>query len=495
MKELPVEAGAFNRDEVYTLAGASLDYLSALANPEGHTANYPPTFQAVWKLLLTEEGRERAFPKIALGLPRGFGKTAVLKLFLLYCILYTDRRFIMIVASTSKMATNILADVCGFLDTPNIREVFGDWRIGLTEDTKESKKFGFLGRNIVMAAIGESGSLRGINIFNARPDVICFDDIQSREDAMSEVLSNAIYTKMLSTTMKTKDASGCMYLFLGNMYPTKNSILLKLKNNPSWTTFIVGGILADGTSLWEAVHPIKQLLEEYQNDKNAGHPELFMSEVLNDENASVNRAIDISLIPEPILSAEIPAGSFIMIDPSNDKANSDLVSIGYFEIFNGVPVLMDVIDDRLSPGDIVRQAIGLAVDRGCSLIVVEANAFQYSLLYWFNSIGEQLGITGITYMPIYSGKLSKNSRILTMFKQLTANPAEVMLSNNVRSLVISYINTFNPLKNNNVDNVLDLLTYAPRIVAEMGHLTVINQSVLREVKVSSPRRSILRAKF
>jgi hypothetical protein len=62
--------------------------------------------------------------------------------------------------------------------------------------------------------------------------------------------------------------------------------------------------------LWEELQPLEQLLREFQNDLATGHPEIFYSEVLNDENASVNSAIDLSKVPEyKFQDDDIPAGS------------------------------------------------------------------------------------------------------------------------------------------------------------------------------------------
>lgn len=491
----PIAEGTFSQAEMQEATKANLDYLSAVANPEGHLANFPPTFHAAWDWLRSYVHKARDFSKLALGLPRGFGKTAFMKLFLLYVILFTDRKFILVVAANAKLASNIIADVADFLDSPNIKATFGDWRLGMEKDTQELKKFGFRGRNIIIAAIGESGSPRGLNIKNSRPDVMIFDDIQTREDADSKAVSEAIYTKMLGTTMKAKAPTGCLYLFLANMYPTENSILRKLKHNASWVKFIAGGILANGESLWEEVQPLSQLMEEFENDLNSGHPEIFYSEVLNDETASVNTAIDISKIPtvtEAALENEISAGNYIIIDPSNDKENSDMVSIGQFSIVNGTPVLKELIDEKLSPGDTVRKALQLALRTGTYLIVVEGNAYQYSLLYWFKFISEQLGIQGIKFEPIYSGTRSKNTRILEMFKQLTSDSPEVLLSDKVRSTVLMQITQFNPLKANNVDNILDLLTYAPRVAAEMPHLLVLGADLVEDFDLISADESASR---
>ena len=275
---------------------------------------------------------------------------------------------------------------------------------------------------------------------------------------------------MLGTAMKAKSPEGCLFVFIANMYPTPWSLLRRIKTNPTWDKYIVGGILADGSSLWEALQPIRQLIKEYQRDLAAGKEAVFFAEVLNDENASVNSLVDLSKIPPyPFQPGEIAAGKFVIVDPSNDKANSDLVAIAYFEVLNGTPVCMEVIEERLSPGDIIRKSTTMALNHNCRIIGVESNAFQYSLHYWYQHIYQQVGILGIETVELYSGVLSKPTRILTMFKELVAG--ELVLHPNVQSIVHNQINSYNPLKpNTNKDNILDCLAYAKKMIAEYSHL-------------------------
>jgi len=463
---------SFEQQEVHTLARTNLDFLAALAMPEVIEHEFPVTYLAIWTWLLGFVAKSRDFSKLALGLPRGFAKTSLMKIFILYCILFTDRKFILIIAASASLAENIIADIVDMLDEDNIVKVFGNWRVGLEKDTQELKKFGFRGRNIILKGIGVGTGVRGIVLKNSRPDVMVFDDIQTREASESQIVSTDLEKWMIGTCMKAKAQTGCMYIFLGNMYPTKWSILRRLKHNPTWVKFIAGAILADGTSLWEALVPIKQLEEEFASDLAAGYPEIFYSEVLNDEHASTNNAIDLNRIGEYKYTDSISAGSFIVIDPSNDKSNSDLVSIGCFHLYEGVPVLTSLIEDKLSPGDTIKQAILMATKNGTGLIVIEANAYQYSLCYWFEQTAMQLGLTGIQAVPIYSGSLAKNTRILTMFKQLIAG--EIVIHPDTKSQVYSQITQFNPLKRDNTDGILDLLTYAPRVLTELEHLIVIN---------------------
>ena len=250
-------------EQVQENAKESLDFLAALALPLVFRYFFPEVFKAIWSWLLSYIHRERDFSQLAIGLPRGFAKTTFIKIFLLYVILFTKRTFILVCAHSVPKAAAIIADVCDFLDEPNIKAAFGDWRIGLETDQQVLKKFGFRGRTIVLAA-GTVSSVRGLNIKHQRPDVMVFDDIQSREDADSEPVSTQLETDLYGTAMKAKSPHGCLFIFVGNMYPTKFSLLRRIKDNPTWMKFIAGGILQkpDGTveSLWEELQPLSQLL-------------------------------------------------------------------------------------------------------------------------------------------------------------------------------------------------------------------------------------------
>jgi hypothetical protein len=458
-------------EEVQVAAKESLDILASIIMPTVFKFCFPPVFLAVWSWLLSFVHTPRIFPQLALGLPRGFGKSTLMKIFLIYCILFTDKKFILVVAATAKLAENILSDVIDMLEEPNIKAIFGDWKLGVEKDTQALKKFGFRGRNITLAAAGAETSVRGLNIKNQRPDVMLMDDIQSRECAESEVQSASLESWMVGTLMKAKSPSGCMFLFVANMYPTRHSILRKLKSNPTWIKFIAGGILADGTSLWEELQPIKQLTAEFENDLAMGHPEIFYSEVLNDENTSANNLIDLSKLPDlPYEEGDISSGNFIIIDPATDKLGSDAVSVGYFEIYDACPVLMELTEDRLSPGETIKVAVGYALKHNCRLIVSEANAYQYSLIYWFNYIFKSMGIQGIETVPIYSGVKAKNTRILNFFKSYAAG--EIYVDDSCKLEVHMQITGFNPLKRDNTDGLLDLLTYAPRVILEFGEYVI-----------------------
>lgn len=469
---------SYQHQEVFNIAKTDMDFFAGLALPDVYKYAFPDLYIQLWNLVTSTFYKERDFSRYALGLPRGFAKTLVVKLLILYAILYTPKRFILVLCENEDKGKSILSDVEDMLSEPNIKAVFGDWSVAAESSTLTRKKFSFRGKDIILRAAGAGTGIRGISEKFARPDLIIFDDIQSREGSESEVQSQQLKTWMTGTAMKAKSPEGCTYLFIANMYPTKGSLLKWLKDDPTWIKFIVGGILSDGSSLWEELQPIEQLLTEFKSDLAAGQPQIFYAEVLNDENASVNTSFDISSIPPyPYHESELSTGAYVIIDPATDKSNADYVAIGGFIVIDGRPVLRKLIEQRLSPGDTIREAIKMALSIGASLLVIESVAYQYSLKYWTEMIFEQQGLHGIQVVDIYPGAMSKNSRILGMFKQLVPDSSgypDIIIHPEVKAHVTSRIVQFNPLSRNNTDNVLDLLTYAPRVLAEFESLIAIN---------------------
>lgn len=457
----------FDSEQVYNLAKTSLDFLAALAMPEVFKYFFPPVFKSIWTWVLDYIYKTRDFSQLAIGLPRGFGKTIVIKLIILYAIIFTKKQFILVICENEDKAKSILSDVVDMLDEPNVKAAFGDWRIAIQLDQQAKKVFSYRGRSIVLKGAGAGTGIRGITEKNKRPDLMIFDDIQSREDAESEILSAALEKWMVGTAMKAKSPEGCLFIFVANMYPTKGSLLRKLKNNPNWIKYICGGIREDGTSLWEELQPIAQLLREFQNDLASGNPQIFYAEVLNDPDASLNNLVDLAKIPDWTYNDDdIDTGKFIVIDPAGNRLGSDSHAVAHYRIFNGYACCTHIIEKQLSPLQVIEEAIKMGFENNCFTICCESTGYQQTLLFWFEFICKQRGISGFDFLEIHSGMREKQMRILAMFKQLVTG--EIKLHPRVRPMVYLQITQFNPLKRDNVDNTLDCLTYGPKVVELYG---------------------------
>lgn len=462
-----LEEEAFNITQAEQLSRESLDWLAVMAMPTVAGALFPPGHLAVWDLITSWAHQKGKFPQIALGIPRGHGKTTVIKLFIIYCILFTEKKFILIVSNTAKNAENILADVEVMLNERNIIATFGQWDLACSMNRQDQKMFGFRGRNIVLAALGQGGSVRGINAGNERPDVIIMDDIQTKECADSEMQSAMLEEWMIGTLMKAKSPSGCLFIFAGNMFATDFSILKKIRKNNTWIKLISGAILADGTAYWPEVRSFESLIEELENDIAAGRPGIFFAEVMNDTEVGVNTSVDFSKIKSWKWneSVEKPQGKCIIIDPSvGVSLKGDPTSIGLFEFYDAEPGLRYLEEGKFSPKQTIKKALILAMRHGVKLIVVEAQSYQQTLLFWFEQIMGEYGITGIQCLPIHNNMTSKNARIATMIKALTNG--ELYLHPTVRSQVLHQIQQWKPMRRDNNDGILDLLCFVSKVQSD-----------------------------
>jgi hypothetical protein len=455
-----------DRDTAVSECRENLNFFASIALEDIFKYLYPPIFVAIWQILTEAVKAVRGKTFLAIGIPRGFGKTILLKLYVLYLVLFTDRRFILIVCNTQELAENFLADVVDMLSNVNIVSIFGSWKMALEKDTLKLKKFSFRGRPIIIACAGARTSLRGLNIKFVRPDVIIMDDMQSREEAESVTESTKTITWMFGTLLKAASPERCLYIFVGNMYPFDGSILRKLKYNAAWISFICGAILEDGESIWPELKPVEELLTELENDTSIGHPELFFSEVMNDEEAGTRSGVDISQIiavPERDIP-EFASAGFIIIDPSLGKKKSDDIVTAVVKVYDGVPIVLDIDTAKRSQKELIRFGIGQAIRHNVPAIVIEGTAYQATLAYWFQHFLDQLGITGITPILIYPGHTSKVSRIITMFKSLVKG--EIKLSERIRSVVIQQITHYNPLKVASKDDILDTIAYIMQTIIQ-----------------------------
>lgn len=454
--------------DFFLAAKHDMNLFAAICTPELAIYAYPERYQAIWQWLLTYAYQKRTFPRLALGLPRGFSKTTVLQLFIAYSVAYTEKQYVVIFAALPDLAHKVLGGAWAIINSPNFQAIYGVPKI--KHERQDEVQFWLRDRLIILQARSAGTSIRGTNVEGVRPDLIIFDDIQKREDSKSQTLADALKDWFQNTALKLRSPFGCMYVFLGNMYPTEHSLLRWLCRQPAWVKFITGAILSDGTSLWEQLFPVKQLLEEYQADCDAGMKSSFMAELMNDENASLNTSLDttkITAYTNPYgLAAE---GKFIIIDPSTGKANKDAVGIGQCGIYEGKPYLERLRVGAFSPGDTIKEALTLAMETGTRLIVVEAVAYQETLLYWFERFAQELGLhNSLIFVPIHPGSSSKNSRIVDMFRGWMAG--ELGVCSESWNAALAQATSFDPRRGDNTDEILDILHYMPKVQALFGEL-------------------------
>lgn len=511
--ESPAEASALessvvtaDRDQLVSYLREDFNSLAAIAAPDIFTLAFPAEYIQLWLLVREILDKDRDFSKYNIGFPRGFAKTTYLKILILYIIVYSKKKFILIVCASAALAQNVIADVVDLLDSENIQTLFGNWRYDLATDRQDFKKFKLLGRDIMLKGVGVGTSVRGIAVKFKRPDVIICDDAQTKECAMNPISAKEYINWFFGTLMKAKNPTSCTYLYIGNMYPNllleqpkpgraalHGCLLRNLKDNPQWVSFIVGGILADGTSLWEELQPIDQLLDEFAQDKEFGQEATFLAEVLNDPDAHLHGNLLFSqLAPFPI-EETIPTGKFIIIDPAGWKTltnkTTDKVAITYNEIRDGIPVVIEVVAEKMTPLDTIMKSFKLCTKYNCAHIFVESVAYQNTLIFWFEEIFSRMQIRGIDVREVLPGMRAKNARIQTFFEAWMKG--EIGVGPDAFTIVLSQARNFDPTTNQNIDDILDCCAYAHFLL--LKHKVFLETSMLGQgvaAGLNSPEQSL-----
>jgi hypothetical protein len=369
------------------------------------------------------------------------------------------------------------------LGCDNVKSTWGSWKVLIEKDTESLKKFTFMGRDIVIGAIGAGGDPRGLNVKNKRPDIILMDDMQSREDSESPILSKKLLLWMNGTLKKAKSQHGCVFIFVGNMFSSQGCILRLIKKNPEWTKIIVPGLLADGTSLWPELRSKEELLQELREDISMGTPEVFLSEIMNDETGGLTASFDITKVPycpfAPVQQGLV--ASFIVIDVAGHKEKSDDTTLIFYEVHDGIPVASKLERGKFTPGDTIKKALLWCLKRGCVVVGVENVAYQASLLWWFNHVCEKAAIQGIHFVELHPKGRAKNTRIVHMFRRLTGTlisdveqtptgKPTLYIRDDLRSQVFWEISQFRPHSKDNEDNILDNLAYSEDMMQDYSDL-------------------------
>lgn len=457
-------------------AAKQLNVLAALVMPAIMAFMFPPHYLYWWKRATSLASGDKGFPKLALGIPRGFAKSTLVKLLICFIILFTKRRFILIICASEDLATAIVRDVIDMLSHKNVRLLFGSWDAQTDYNKASATSFFYRGRKIILKGVGVGTNFRGISENLSRPDVMIFDDAQTRSCALSPTLAKEFQSWFYGTALKCKDPQFCFYLYIGNMYPKLEiypategrpalygCLLKNLKLNRHWESIVTGAVLSDGSSLWEELHGIDVLLEEYEMDCAAMQEATYLAEVMNFDDAVDARLFDESkLRPYPYPDNSFATGKVMIIDPSLGKANSDNQVVGHVEVIEGATVVRELRTLQMSAPQLVMEVIDWCLETGTAAIAVENYAYQGSLGQWFEYFFGELGITHMKILLIRRGAQSKVAAILSMFKELM--DGQLLVHPSALPTLLSEIQVFDPLKKANKDGNLDVAAYANLVV-------------------------------
>jgi len=447
--------------EAYEKGFIDIQFFAKVALPEVMLFQLPDYYVAIFQMLVkarTAEDRAKII-RFALGLPRGFIKTTFIKIIICWFICYDLTNFILIVCADEPLAHNVLADIDRILSSPNMEKIYGYWAVNKSIDNKEHKSGRYRNRNLIMMSVGMGSNIRGINIFNVRPDIIFFDDAQSSRNAKSDLESEKLIEDFTGTFLKLVNPHHAMVIYVGNMY-IGNCLLAKLRDNEGWISLVTGCILADGNSLWPELHSIEDMHEEYKHDSSLGLGHVWFAEKMNDPISSKTSLLPEGKIPESEYGPEDyerAEGGFVIIDPAGftDIADDNVIMASL--IFDDKPVIVAGVGDILDPEKVIKQAITYCLTFGLGVVGVESTGYQQTLLFWATKVCKERGLDWIRWVELSPAKRNKQLRLIAWLKEVLSGSAQVM--GEVRLKILWQALSYKMNKSVNRDDWLDAGAY------------------------------------
>ena len=345
--------------------------------------------------------------------PREHGKSTRMSFaYPLWRVLTGRSKFVVIIASSQRLANKILRDIkYELVDNPKILEDFGEQKGNVW-----SADFIELKNGSAIMASGAGASIRGARHRQHRPDLVICDDILKDESARSPVQRENIYDWFKRAVIPLgKDALIVVVntIFHHDDLPSRLLKEIEQRTLRNWLGLRFSAIREDGTPLWEAYWSKKDLEEKKLVLGSAKFATEYMNEPVADEEAVFK--------PEWIryyTNAELPPRSRLEvamgIDPATGKTHGDYsayVVVGK-DKESGKIYVLEAYGKKISPerfADAIIQAYKVWEPKA---ILFEEIAFQeiYKdlVLKKASKEGIHLPIRGVKH------KLSKAERIFRL---------------------------------------------------------------------------------
>lgn len=206
---------------------------------------------------------------------RGSAKTTRLRAFKLKRICYGISRTVVVVGKSQGHAVYSVEWLMKQVLYNNLLRAFGlqqgnKWAPGTGEI---EILHGVLGHSIRVIAYGITGSIRGVNIDDYRPDLILMDDINDEETTSTPEAraktEDLVYGALQNSLAPPNEAPDAKMINICTPL-SREDISQKNKQSKMWASVSYGCFDENGLSRWEERFPTKFLLEQKQDmiDKN-----------------------------------------------------------------------------------------------------------------------------------------------------------------------------------------------------------------------------------
>lgn len=403
-----------------------------LAVPDLHLEVWEELLAAVESINKRETNRliQKLF-----AIPRGFAKSTIAKLAMILFIKYSYMRFFLYVSKTNSHAKNAIRDIMTWLLSQNEQALFGKATIIKQSETDslwimdvpvwvsvDSKPYT---KRIIFKALGADQQVRGLNIFNMRPQMIVVDDIEDLDNTTPD-LQPKLDTWFMGSLYKAF-ATEAFVLFIGNMI-RETSLLARLSKDPEWNPTVYGALIARNgqiVSLWEEKFPAKILIAEYAKYRKLGLGHVWEAEMMNLTQDQI-LAKDLHNVVRPSVPnpEELTAGALVLDPAYGETALHDESAITVHARVRGIsiPAVVDSWHGKATHEQVLDELLRLSYYWGITTWIIESEAGQRLFIPLFQLLLKERKVPDgfFLMLPIGSGGKKKPSRILAFRNVVTS---------------------------------------------------------------------------
>lgn len=385
---------------------------------------------------------------VAIAAPRGHAKSTSISLsYVLACVLFRERRFVLLVSDTEAQAAMFLGQIKQELqDNQDIIELFG-----IKKDEKGEVKFDkdsetdiivkFTdGTKFRIIAKGSEQKLRGMLWDGARPDLIVCDDIENDEVVMNKERRNKFRRWVYGALLPCRSQHGIIRIvgtilhmdsFLEGLMPKENdkhTIHEDLKTyskgiGTQWRTIKYKAHNSDFTKvLWPSRRTPEEFRRIRQDYIERGLADVYSQEYLNipiDESNTFFRKSDFNPMREDdrkkVLNYYI-AGDFAISE--KEHADWTVMVVGGMDEA-GILHIKNVIRDRMDGLQIVDTLLALQGVYNPIAIGIEDTQITKSLGPFINRAMIERNIF-INIIPLKPSRQDKQTRARSMQARMRA---------------------------------------------------------------------------
>jgi len=427
-------------------------------------------------------------PQLAVAIaPRDVGKTTNVTLYkqVLKRIAYRQERCIVVFSKKKDDAANFLATIRKEIKDNRLFSKFYHLSIptGWTDNAYQVHiKTGSGDRDfIVVIAIGADQDPRGLNIASIRPTLIIHDDYEGKEVRESETIRKKIYKTFWSEVYYSKDAILGKIWFIGTP-PHEDSLIWRLHKDPNVPSIFFSSIKDDGTALWEARRPLREIELDRERAEREGSTALamFYAEIMCDPSPIAMQVLNPEKLRKfnrnEVMKKLARARVYTTVDlQSGGKEGND------YDVMTTVAVTRDMHNET-----IVERWYILDIRHGRwseprKLEILEEIARMYDPIVGIEDVGYQRTFLeaaeryryehGIFYKieALKPRGVRKTERIIGLETPLNTGVVFVPDDNPKWLADLTHeMSVWSPTKDNTHDDILDTLAYIPQLIRLYG---------------------------